>query len=155
MAGRLNPSAQTLTARTLAKVALLDTEKVRGQLGLFVVRTSTQVFWHFWLCSAALVALLFLYAPWLRSRTGGDPYLVPLTLLLTGFGMILLFSIKDPLHDGLAFEKHFTGLLMGLVVMTLTANLRPTARLKIRNYQYVWVLAAVLLVECCSCWQGS
>jgi len=140
------PSTKELTAKALAKVPLLETEKVRGQLGRFVVRTPQQVFFHFGLCSAALIVIVFLYTPWLRSRTGGDPYLVPLTLLLTGFGVVMLFSIKDPLHDGLAFEKHFTGLLMGLVVMTLTASLRPTARLKIKNYQYVWVLAAVALV---------
>ncbi|MCC5648005.1 FtsW/RodA/SpoVE family cell cycle protein [Nostoc sp. CHAB 5824] len=139
-------AAKELTAKALAKVPLLDTEKMRGQLGRFVVRTPQQVFLRFGLCSAGIAVIMFLYAPWLRSRTGGDPYLIPLTLLLTGFGVVLLFSIKDPLHDGLAFEKHFTGLLMGLVVMTVTAMLRPAARLKIKNYQYVWVLAAVALV---------
>src|SRR5688572_21582683 len=43
-------------------------------------------------CGLFLLTTFFL-TPLLRRRVGGDPFLVPLSLLLSGFGVATLFSV--------------------------------------------------------------
>jgi cell division protein FtsI/penicillin-binding protein 2/cell division protein FtsW (lipid II flippase)/DNA uptake protein ComE-like DNA-binding protein len=126
---------------------LLDPARSRPLLPQFVMRRSTQVLWRFW-SGAGLLLLLLLFVPlWLRQRgVGGDPFLIPLALLLSGFGVAMLFSIKDPLRDTAVYEHHLLGLVVALVVMLTLARLAPVVRRRIRNYQYVWVFASALLV---------
>src|SRR5581483_5516302 len=74
------------------------------------------------------------------------PFLLPLTLLLSGLGVAMLFSNKDPLRDTAVYAHHLTGLALAVVVMLALARLAPEARRRIRHYQYVWALACVPLV---------
>jgi len=113
----------------------------------FLVRRPSQVFWRFWIGGGALCLAVFLVPAWLRQRgVGGDPFLLPLTLLLSGLGVAMLFSIKDPLRDTAVYAHHLTGLALAVVVMLALARLAPEARRRIRHYQYVWALACVPLV---------
>ena len=137
---------QPKLAALLRRLPLLDARATRPLLPQFVVRDSATVFRHFALCSFLLLLAVFLAPPWVRARTNGDPFLIPLCLLLTGLGIVLLFSLKDPLRDGEAYLNHLRGLLFGLLVLSFASRLAPAPRQRIRNYQYVWIFAAVFLV---------
>ncbi len=133
-------------AAILRRLPLLDTRMTRPLLPRFIVRDAGTVFRRFALGSVLLLLAVFLAPPWVRARTSGDSFLIPLCLLLTGLGVVLLFSLKDPLRDGLAYENHLRGLAFGLISLFFTSRLTAAARQRIRNYQYVWVFAAALLV---------
>ena len=140
------PPDKAKLAGILRRLPLLDARVTRPLLPQFIARDSATVFRHFALCSVLLLLAVFLMPPWVRARTGGDSFLIPLCLLLTGLGIVLLFSLKDPLRDGPAYENHLRGLAFGLVVMSFAARLTPASRQRIRNYQYIWVFAAGFLV---------
>ena len=137
---------QPKLAAILRRLPLLDARVTRPILPQFIARDSAAVFRHFLVCAVLLLLAVFLAPPWVRARTGGDSFLIPLCLLLTGLGVVLLFALKDPLRDGQAYENHLRGLAFGLLVLSFAARLTPFARQRIRNYQYVWVFAAGLLV---------
>ena len=131
--------------RVFTHATLLDSLKTRPYLENCIAQEGKTVFTHFWISVLLLLLLLFLFPPLLRSKLSGDGYIVPLTLLLSGMGIILLYSLKDPLRDAMAYENHIKGVLLGCVVMYFSARLRPEARHRLRRYQYVWALAAILL----------
>jgi len=142
-----NRLAPLHAAGVLRRVPLLDPHATRPVLSRFLVRTPASVTQHFAI-GAVVFAIVALFLPALMraDRRGGDPFLLPLSLLLSGLGVAVLFSIKDPLRDRAVYEHHLFGLLFSLVVMAICARLAPHARVRIRNYQYLWVIAAFALV---------
>lgn len=129
------------------RVPLLDPKQTRPLLSHFIVRHSTTVFRHLWLGMGLLAPAMFLLPPWLRSRgVSGDPFLLPIAFLLSGLGVAMLFSIKDPLRDHAVAEHHLMGIFLSLIVLVFTARLAPATRLRIKHYQYVWVIGAGVLV---------
>jgi len=134
-------------SRWLRRAPLLDPAQIRPVGKRLLVRRPAQVLWHYWLGAGLLGLAVLLLPPWLRQRgIGGDPFLIPLALLLSGLGVVLLFSVKDPLRDRAVYEHHLAGLALALMVMLALARLAPEARRRIKHYQYVWVFAAVALV---------
>lgn len=131
--------------RAFARATLLDAAKTRPYLENCIVQDGKAIFAHFWTSVFLLAVLMFLLPPFLRSKLGGDGYIIPLALLLSSMGVILLYSLKDPLRDAPAYENHVKGMLLGCSVLCLAARLRPEARLRLRRYQYVWALSAILL----------
>src|SRR5579871_118922 len=81
----------------VAAVPLVDPRMVDALGGQLYVRHPARVFWQF-LEYGVITGLLFLLAPILlrRQGVGGDPYLLPFVLLLSGFGALALFSARDP-----------------------------------------------------------
>ncbi|HZT41376.1 MAG TPA: FtsW/RodA/SpoVE family cell cycle protein, partial [Chthonomonadaceae bacterium] len=142
---RSQASPEALTV-FLKRVPLLDPTATRPLLGSFVARSPDQAARPFWIGAALLLLAIFLLPPLLRARLGGDPYLLPLALLLVGCGVAMLCSIKDPLRDRTVYLHHLLGLIPALLAFFLLANLAPAARQQIRRYQYVWVFAVVALV---------
>lgn len=129
------------------RTPLLDPQQTRPFLPQFVVRRPDAVFRHLWISVGAFTLVMFLLPPWLRSRgVGGDPFLLPLALLLSGLGVAMLFSVKDPLRDHAVAQHHLLGIFVALVAMAIAAMLAPAVRLRIKNYKYVWVIGAFLLV---------
>ncbi len=92
---------------------------------LLVVRTPRE-FLH----TYALWALLYLSAFWLVHftwrwrRFRGDPAILPTLHVLTGIGLILMVSLRDPLRDTLEFKKFAWGVLLGCTILLLPL-LRP------------------------------
>jgi cell division protein FtsI/penicillin-binding protein 2/cell division protein FtsW (lipid II flippase) len=111
-----------------------------------VLRSPDAVTRRFAIAGGIFLLAVFLLPPLLRRRVSGDPFLVPLTLLLSGFGVVTLFSVKDPLRDSPAWEHHLWGLALSVFVMVMMARLTPLARQKMRSYGYAWALMAILLV---------
>ena len=78
------------------------------------------------------------------ARFRGDFSILPALHLLTGIGLILSISLRDPLRDTLEFSKFAWGVALGCVVLLLPS-------LRIVNYQrfskwcYTPLFAAFLL----------
>lgn len=126
----------------------LDAPTIRIIQARVLVRHSSQVFRNYVLVCGLLVFAAFFVPVWLRQkmRVGGDPFLIPLMLLLSGFGVVMLFCVKDPLRDPAAYVHHAQGLILALLAFLFVARIAPPARQKIRRVQYVWVLASLVLV---------
>ncbi|CEK12834.1 cell division protein FtsI/penicillin-binding protein 2 [Chthonomonas calidirosea] len=133
----------------IAKATLLDPTTTKPSLKNYLVRRPSTVFWHFWIVAGLLCLLLFLLPPWLRNRgrVFGDPFLVPLALLLSGFGVALLFSLRDPLRDSEDYLHHAYGIFLGVVLLVLCARITPERRRQwLQRYRYLWGLGAALLL---------
>ncbi len=143
---KANPSPTT--ARLFRHATALDPVTAALLLKRFVLRRPAAVFRTFAFVTLVLSSVIVFIPVWLRKqqKLGGDPFLIPLALLLSSMGVVMLFSIKDPFRDGAAYLHHTVGIVIAVVVMLSCAKLARSARGRIRHYQYVWVGAAVGLV---------
>ncbi len=95
---------------------------------LLIVRTPQEFFrtYALWICLylAAFWAVHFIWS-WRRFR--GDPAILPALHLLTGIGLILMVSLRDPLRDTLEFKKFAWGVLLGCATLLLPL---------LRSFQY-------------------
>ena len=112
-------------ARPLANVgalarARIPAIRVARLKPLAVVRTPAQYRRQFlmWaaICFAAFYAVHFLWR-WRRFR--GDGFILPAIHLLTGFGLTLAVSIRDPLRDTFEFGKFAWGVAAGCCLLAL------------------------------------
>lgn len=90
-----------------------------GELKLaLVVRTPVEFRREFLLWSMLYVLAFYLvHAVWRVRRFRGDGLLLPLLHLLTGLGLILMVSLRDPLRDTLSFVNYAQGVAAGCVVL--------------------------------------
>jgi cell division protein FtsI/penicillin-binding protein 2/cell division protein FtsW (lipid II flippase) len=58
---------------------------------------------------------------WRWTRFRGDAALLPAFQLLTGFGFLLMVSMRDPLRDTLEFHKFALGVFLGSLLLALPA----------------------------------
>jgi cell division protein FtsW (lipid II flippase) len=127
-----------------ASMPLLTPAEVAQMKPLLVVRTRAQfqnqlALWSvLFFCSFAAVHLF-----WTLRGTRGPQYLLPAVLLLSGVGMTLMVSLRDPLRDTLAFMNFAEGVAVGCLVLALAGTLdyrRLSGKLS-----YVFLLAGFLL----------
>jgi cell division protein FtsI/penicillin-binding protein 2/cell division protein FtsW (lipid II flippase) len=88
----------------------------------FIVRTPREFLSQF----AAWVALYFasfyaVHFVWRRRGFRGDPAILPAVHLLTGIGLILTVSLRDPLRDTLDCGKFAWGVALGCTALLLPA----------------------------------
>jgi cell division protein FtsW (lipid II flippase) len=102
---RVMPRRQV--ARLKPLIAVRSMADFRDQL----LRSSALYFAGFY-----LVALV-----WRARRFRGDRALIPALHLLSGFGFILMVSLRDPLRDTLEFQKFALGVFCGCVLLALPA----------------------------------
>ena len=105
-------------------VPLLTAEQFRTLKPLFVVRTPAQ-----WNKAVILWAALFLGAflwvlVWwnLRGFTG-DQLFMPAVLLLSGIGLILMISLRDPVRDNMLFVDFAQGAGFGALTLAMFGSL--------------------------------
>jgi cell division protein FtsW (lipid II flippase) len=133
---RVKPGAVSILLLTPAQVAQLKP--------LLVVRTRVQfrdqlVLWSIlFFCSFAAVHLF-----WTLRGTRGPQYLLPAVLLLSGMGMTLIVTLRDPLRDTLAFGNFAEGVVAGCLVLGLASTL--DYRGLSGKLSYVFLLAGFLL----------
>ena len=130
------PGADSMLLLTAADVARMkplfvvrDIARFRNQLVLW-----SAVFF----CSFGAVHLF-----WTLRGTRGPQYLLPSVLLLSGVGMTLMVTLRDPLRDTLAFANFAQGIAAGCVVLAFASMLdyrRHTGKLS-----YVFLLGSFLL----------
>ena len=113
----------------------------------FVARTPGDAARLFWVGVGVFVLAFWLTHFVLRKAApGADPFLLPLTALLSGLGLILVYSVKDPYRDSMAFTGQVWGVAVyGLLALLLPLS-RPFGRLNLRRYQYAYAGAAALLM---------
>ncbi len=113
----------------------------------FVVRTPDDVTRVFWGGAAAFLLVWWLVHGVLRkSAPSADPFLLPFTSLLSGLGLMMVYSVKDPYRDSLAFTGQVWGVALYGMLALLVPLTRPFGRLPLRRYKYAYAGAAVLLM---------
>ncbi len=111
----------------------------------FVVRTwasAAQTFWRCVLCLAGFLVLAHLAVR--QFRPTADPFLLPIAGLLSVFGLLLLFALKDPTRDMLSFLEQTKGVIGGGSVALVITLSSPFMRLPLHRYGYIYAVAAVL-----------
>jgi hypothetical protein len=94
-------------ARVKPLIAVRSPAEFRAQL----VRSALLYFAGFY-----VVALL-----WRLTGYRGDATFLPALQLLTGFGFLLMVSMRDPLRDTLEFHKFAIGVFLGSLLLALPA----------------------------------
>ena len=94
-----------------ARIKPLLSVRTLGEFRAQLIRSALLYFAGFY-----LVALL-----WRRTRFHADPVLLPAIQLLTGFGFLLMVSMRDPLRDTLEFQKFAAGVFAGSMLLALPA----------------------------------
>jgi cell division protein FtsW (lipid II flippase) len=128
--------------RAELRIPLLPLAKVKPAM---TVRTPREFQAQFLIWIAAYLAGFYVvFLVWRWSAFRGDFSILPAVHLLTGIGLILSISLRDPLRDTLEFSKFAWGVALGCVVLLLPS-------LRILNYQrfskwcYTPLFAAFLL----------
>ncbi len=112
--------------RAEMRIPLLPLAKVKPAM---TVRTPREFQIQFLIWIAAYLAGFYVvFLVWRWSAFRGDFSILPAVHLLTGIGLILSISLRDPLRDTLEFSKFAWGVALGCVVLLLPS-------LRILNYQ--------------------
>ncbi|AUD01565.1 FtsW/RodA/SpoVE family cell cycle protein [Spirosoma pollinicola] len=116
---------------------------VYGQLKIdhaLTVRTPATFFWQFWgIVFGFLLAFWAVNGFWSLRRFQPDPLLLPILMLLTGFSVLILLAIQDPLQDTLFAGQTVQGIAIGLVGMTILSQLNIGRFYA--NWQYDWLFS--------------
>ena len=136
---------QVQSARPGAEtILLLNSAELARLKPFFVVRDRSQfrnqlILWSvLFFCSFWAVHIF-----WSVRGTGGPQYVLPSVLLLSGVGLTLMITLRDPLRDTLAFSSFAQGVAGGCVVLALASTLdyrRISGKLS-----YVFLIASFLL----------
>jgi cell division protein FtsW (lipid II flippase)/cell division protein FtsI/penicillin-binding protein 2 len=112
--------------RSKPRVPLLPFAKLKPA---FVVRTPLEFQQQFLIWIALyLAAFHVVFLIWRWSAFRGDFALLPAIHVITGLGLVLAVSLRDPLRDTLEFSKFAWGVALGCAVLLLPS-------LRILNYQ--------------------
>ena len=108
---------QFSTDGKITSVPLLSLRKIKP---LLVVRTPSEYRRQFAIsCGVFLLAFWIVHLAWRWRSFRGDQAILPALLLLSGIGLMLAVSIRDPLRDTLEFQKFATGVAMGCGTLLL------------------------------------
>lgn len=103
---------------------LLTGEQFRQLKPSFVVRRPAQFRRAFFVWVAVFFAAFWAAHLWWSARSfQGDSALLPSILLLTGIGLILMVSLRDPVRDSLLFVDFAQGVAAGCLVAALASAL--------------------------------
>jgi cell division protein FtsW (lipid II flippase) len=103
----------------LARIHGLCTgEQFRQLKPLFVVRRPAQFAGAFYKWSALFFAAFALvHVFWSLRGFQGDQVLLPVTMLLSGAGLILMIALRDPVRDNLLFVDFAQGAVLGCLLL--------------------------------------
>ena len=106
-----------VSGKAPASLPLLPLAKLKPFL---VVRTPGEFLpiYALWVLSY-LAAFWIVHLVWRWRKFRGDPAILPAVLLLTGMGLILMISLRDPLRDTLEFRKFAWGAIAGCAILLL------------------------------------
>ncbi len=125
-------------------IALLTGDQFRALKPLFVVRRPEAFRRTFYRWAAIFFAGFFLaHLVWSARGRSGDQWLLPVVLALSGIGLILMVSLRDPVRDNLLFADFAQGAFAGCLIMAVAAEL-PYERL-FGNLSFVPLLASFAL----------
>jgi cell division protein FtsI/penicillin-binding protein 2/cell division protein FtsW (lipid II flippase) len=81
---------------------------------------------------------------WGFGRFRGDRALLPALHLLSGIGLILMVSMRDPMRDTLEFHKFAVGVFLGCVLLALATS-RSFDYMRLADWCYTPLFGAVTL----------
>ncbi len=114
----------------------------------FVVRTPREFQIQFAIWIAAYFAGFYaVFLVWRWSAFRGDFAMLPALHLLTGFGLILAVSLRDPLRDTLEFSKFAWGVALGCLVLLAAV----AARVQLPALLRAGAMRRCSPRSCCSC----
>jgi cell division protein FtsW (lipid II flippase) len=103
---------------------LLTSEEFRAFKPLVVIRQPARFRRAFFLWVAVFFAAFLAAHAWLSAGGfRGDQTYLPVLLLLTGVGLILMISLRDPLRDNMLFVDFAQGVAGGCVLLALASSL--------------------------------
>jgi cell division protein FtsW (lipid II flippase)/cell division protein FtsI/penicillin-binding protein 2 len=112
---------------------------------LVIVRTPREFERQFVLWAALYFAGFYVVAlVWRLARFGGDRSLLPAIHLLSGMGLMLMASMRDPLRDTLEFHKFALGVFLGCLLLALSA-IPPLTYRRLSDWCYTPLFAALAL----------
>jgi cell division protein FtsW (lipid II flippase)/cell division protein FtsI/penicillin-binding protein 2 len=130
--------------------ALLTSEQFRSLKPSFVVRRPAQFRRAFFIWIAVFFAAFWAAHLWWSVRAfKGDNALLPAILLLTGVGLNLMVSLRDPVRDSLLFVDFAEGVAAGCVVLAIASALdyeRLLGKLSFVPLLASFALSALLIV---------
>jgi cell division protein FtsW (lipid II flippase) len=116
----------------------------------FVVRQPQQFRSAFWLWSGIfLAAFLLVHAWWSVRGFAGDQVFLPAILALSGIGLVIMVSLRDPVRDNMLFVDFAQGVAAGAILLAAASALdyeRLFGRLSYVPLLGAFVLSAALLV---------
>src|SRR3954451_21380183 len=108
----------------IAYKKLLTGEQFRHLKPLFVVRNPAQFHRAFYLwCGIFLGAFWLVHIFWSLRGFTGDPVFLPVLLALSGIGLILMVSLRDPVRDNLLFVDFAQGAAAGAILLAVLSGL--------------------------------
>lgn len=112
---------------------------------LVVVRTPHEFLQIYVLWAGVyLAAFWVVHLAWRWRRFQGDPAILPALHLLTGIGLILMVSLRDPLRDTLEFKKFGFGVIFGCATLLLPL-LKPFQYRNFSTWTYTPLLVSFAL----------
>ena len=136
---------QVQSARPGAEtILLLDSAELARLKPFFVVRDKSEfrtqlILWSVLVFCAFWAVHIF----WSVRGAGGPQYVLPSVLLLSGAGMTLMITLRDPVRDTLAFSTFAQGVAGGCLVLALASTFdyrRISGKLS-----YVFLIASFVL----------
>jgi len=95
---------------------------------------------------AFVVAFLLVHIVLRKAAPEGEPLLLPIVALLSGVGLICVFTVQDPLRDKFVFASQATGVAFFGALAMLVPLSKPFGRLILRRYIYAYGAAGIALV---------
>ncbi|MBV9303168.1 MAG: FtsW/RodA/SpoVE family cell cycle protein [Acidobacteriaceae bacterium] len=89
------------------------------------------------------VAFYTIHAAWRLRGFQGDRLLLPILHALTGIGLILMISLRDPLRDTLLFAEFIPGVIVGCAAMFMFSI--PNYERHFRKLSFLPLIAALIL----------
>src|SRR6201996_4075032 len=137
-----HPGAETILLLNSAELARLKP--------FFVVRDRTQfrnqlILW----CLLFFCAFWAVHIYWSVRGAGGPQYVLPSVLLLSGIGLTLMITLRDPLRDTLAFSSFAEGVGGGCLALAVASTLdyrRISGKLSYVFLMASFVLSAALIL---------
>jgi cell division protein FtsI/penicillin-binding protein 2/cell division protein FtsW (lipid II flippase) len=126
-------------------VRLLTLAQLRALKPHLIVRTPAKFRSSFWLWTGLMMAgFLAIHIGWRVQRFPGDELILPMLLVLTGIGLMVMICVRDPLRDLTLYRTFVQGVLTGCVLLFAASQL-DWERSPLRRMTYVPLLAALAL----------
>lgn len=126
-------------------VRLLTMAQLRALKPHLIVRTPAQFRSSFWLWAGLMLAgFLAVHIAWRIRRFPGDELILPMLLVLTGIGLMVMICVRDPLRDLTLYVTFIQGVLTGCALL-LVASQIDWERSPLRRMTYAPLLAALAL----------
>ncbi|MFL6198696.1 MAG: FtsW/RodA/SpoVE family cell cycle protein [Thermoanaerobaculia bacterium] len=126
-----------------AEVRLLTLAELRALKPHLIVRNPRQFRSSLWLWAGVMLAgFLLVHVAWRARRFPGDELILPMLLVLTGIGLMIMVSVRDPLRDLSLYRPFAQGVLIGCLLL-LAGSQVDWERSPLRRMTFLPLLAAL------------